>query len=176
MCAGNEYALRADNDYQYRTWFDIRRKDVVFYVTSCVDVCPIISSALGQLSPAYQYVIGGFENTMSLIRDGADGNILTERQTIGLMRCNERQPFWLQWSNRSIIAGSGRIVGQHPFLQHDNADGTYPITSLGIGNWYNGPATYEFLDGHVGKCLQKIRYVLTWCKFAYFVFKFSFCV
>lgn len=154
---GNAYTIVADNDYVYRSWFDLSRKNTTFYVTSCVDVCPIISSASGQLAPAYQYVIGGFENTLSLIRDGADGNILTQRDTISILRCHERQAFWLQWSNTTITSGSGRHVGQHSFLQYENTAGTYPITSIGLGHWYNGKGKYEFLDEHVGK---KSFYVL----------------
>jgi hypothetical protein len=95
-------------------------------------------------SASYEIVLGAYDNTLSDIRRGSHGQILTQVETPNIMNCDEFLPFWIKWENKVLIVGSGPI-DSHIIMQYNDpqmAD-SFVVT---VTSWVTAPAEFHFLE------------------------------
>ncbi len=61
----------------------------------------------------YEIVIGGWLNTLSIIRDEKQGPMKCQANTPGILTYGIAQPFWVSWDNGNIRVGREHQVGNH---------------------------------------------------------------
>src|SRR6218665_723540 len=84
-----------------------------FYVMACHDVHVNLSPREGEVY--YEAVLGGWNNTMSVIRLA---NVhLQEHQGTGIVNCNEWRLFWISWTEATIRVGKGSELFKNTFLE-----------------------------------------------------------
>ena len=50
-----------------------------------------------------EIVIGGNDNTKSVIRDGGEGEIVVEAVTLNILDGDEFRPFWVSWDDGKVV-------------------------------------------------------------------------
>ncbi len=50
-----------------------------------------------------EIVIGGNDNTKSVIRDGGEGEVVVEAVTLNILDGDEFRPFWISWDDGKVV-------------------------------------------------------------------------
>ncbi len=62
-------------------------------------------------------MIGGWDNTKSVIRAGGMGPIVEEATTLHILDGDEFRQFWISWDKGMVQVGEGRRKGTDTFLR-----------------------------------------------------------
>ncbi len=63
-----------------------------------------------------EIVIGGNDNTKSVIRDGGEGEIVVEAVTLNILDGDEFRPFWVSWDDGKVVVRTFLSCGPHIYL------------------------------------------------------------
>ena len=99
-----------------------------------------------------QVVIGGWENTKSVIRVyPQDPVFMDEASTPGILSCDESRHFWIAWAKDFIRVGTGSVVYDAEILSWESSD-VKSIKSISIssGTSYDGLWQFAVDDGEWG--------------------------
>jgi hypothetical protein len=90
--------------YNYTTLVDVTGKtSVVLGVMGQSNGAVLLSDGSARLP--VEIVIGGWGNTQSVMRDGVQGNFIAQAETVGIMRLDEPQYFWMAWFPTKLTLG-----------------------------------------------------------------------
>jgi hypothetical protein len=118
----------------------ISRGIVSFIADAQSDVHVAISVA-GTSSPLYEIVIGGWANTKSVIRNGAQGPELASAN-VGLARPGGKNPLWVSLdANTGLIQVGRGSPGQEPILSYTDSN-FMSVQSVAFSAW-NTPIQYS---------------------------------
>ncbi|KAL0901795.1 hypothetical protein ABMA27_006967 [Loxostege sticticalis] len=93
-------------------------------------------------NPMYEIIIGGWENTKSVIRKNKINK--REVETPGITNENEFRRFWVRWDGNEI--GVGRDLEAEPFMSYADPE-AFPITFVGVGTGWGASGIWKFEDG-----------------------------
>ncbi|XP_071950454.1 uncharacterized protein [Antedon mediterranea] len=137
-----EYVTTAN--YEYRFDNPILQVEtttrIEFSVVAKNDVHIALSSSPEVMIPMYEIVIGGWENTQSVIRRCAqcpDKKIYFEA---GIISVDEFTKFWISFVNGSIRVG---LEGSDHFMEWDDPY-PFPVKYVGFSTWYNIKGIFQF--------------------------------
>ncbi len=119
---------------------------VVVKVKACYHATLLLAEVPGMTRHnVYEIVLGNNYNTHSEIRLGVNGTAMAEANTDNLLDCKEYRAFWVSWGNHLISVGQGAVPGQNRFMFWQDLDPfPFPITSLSVGAFDVGAATWQF--------------------------------
>ena len=144
---GNTYSIFVNIEYRFNhTWLQPIGTHLTFSARACDNVHVLLSTALMNVSAeaSYEIVIGGYDNTMSDIRKGAHGQVVTQASTPNILNCEEFLPFWVRWENSELTVGSGSL-GSNVFMHYSEAN--MPSTFVAaVSSWTSSHAEYHFLE------------------------------
>lgn len=134
------------DQYVYdQVWLSvIDQNSVVFKARACSDVHVGLARYPGiSYVEMYEVVIGGWDNSKSVIRTGMQQSPKAELDERDMVDCEKSRPFWVSWIDGRIAFGRGTIVGSREYLYWQDPN-PHEVTGVGITNaaGYNG--TWEF--------------------------------
>ena len=140
--------------YAYNTsWVDVVGKSsMVFQVKACSDVHLALARIPGEAQvQAYEVVIGGWENSKSVIRSFPQQMPpASEKDTPGILKCGEFVWFWVSWLDGKIRLGTGQEVGEAEVMSwtHDTGE-VRSVHSVGLstGTGHLGRFRIQYFDG-----------------------------
>jgi hypothetical protein len=96
---------------------------------------------VGNIASGREIVIGGFQNTLSLIIDAvrtpwSGGNIVAQQETPQILSCTEWRMFWISWIDDLIEIGTGWELGTAGFIRWYDAS-PVAIVALGVSTGYS---------------------------------------
>lgn len=120
-------------------WESVERsRFITFGVTACSDAHVILSNTARLFGGEYELIIGGWQNTRSviMIRNSRESAVAA---TPNYLSCTEQRFFWFTWQYGNIAVGQGQIVGLNRFLSYQPLQ-MYPVNAVGYScGWgYNG--------------------------------------
>lgn len=126
---------------------DIRGKNnVTFKVQSCRDVHIGLAARYNDTDhDFYEIVLGGWANSMSVIRRQKQGSHVVEAHHHP-DDCNHLRPFWISWIGGRIAVGTGSRMGYGEFMNYTDPH-PYDISYLAVSPWPDSAAKYEFHAG-----------------------------
>ena len=84
----------------------VDRKFFTFSVTACADARVILTEREGRTDEhVYEFVIGGWKNTRSVIRTNIKGGgrtVMASKLTTDILKCDKHVTFWISWLNGEI--------------------------------------------------------------------------
>lgn len=119
-------------------------KYIQFDVKGCNDACFILSEHRNDSSHSYEIVVGGWENSKSVIRK-CKGCASMATASHRPMSCTEFRPFWASWENGIIRVGEGLEVGAGTFIEWSD-ETSLPVNFLGISS-FNTPTSWRYFKG-----------------------------
>ena len=138
--------MNTDGTYDYERYHVVTsgRTHMAFTLQACSDSHVGLSEVPGLASyNMYEVVIGGWENSKSVIRRQVQGTILAERQTPNILKCDETRYFWISWADGLIEMGSGAAIGQHRLIYYQDPD-PYTVNSLTLDTASGFSGVYTF--------------------------------
>lgn len=112
---------------------------MVFQVKTCNDANFSFKSGVAHFKHNPNIVIGGFNNTMSVIRL-CDSRCHFEKD---LLTCSHFRRFWISWKGLLVAVGKGTQVGRGEFLRCYLMK-TMQFTRVGVSTYINNPGTWLF--------------------------------
>ena len=116
-----------------------------FWVRACHDVHLNLSPVHGERF--YEVVIGGWDNSMSVIRFG--GSHRVEYRENGIVDCKEFREFWVSWDRGVIRVGKGNEIRRQEFMFWSVED-FGEINHLSMSAGYGSDALWVF-NNDLGK-------------------------
>ena len=84
----------------------VDRKYFPFSVSACADAHVILTEKEGRSDGhIYEFVIGGWENSRSVIRTNIRGGgrtVMASKQTADILKCDQMVTFWISWLDGHI--------------------------------------------------------------------------
>lgn len=149
VIVGYYFGVRTPDDFRYEyVWktTDYKNNQFRFGVLACHDVHINLSPEKGKVY--YEVVIGGWNNTQSVIRMG--GAHMQEYQETGIVGCQQWRPFWISWTESTIRVGKSDTF-TNTFLEwHDQS--FVGISHLSFSTGYGSEGFWAFNDD-LGECL-----------------------
>ena len=65
-------------------------------------------------------MIGGVDNTRSMVRDGGQAKVMEEAVTVNILNAYDAKPFWISWANNLIEVGEGNVRGKNRYSMFVN--------------------------------------------------------
>ena len=96
------------DDFAGRRYFRLatHKQSFAFEVVACKDAIISLSNGTHHLA---EVVIGAEENTKSIIKSLAGEPIHVEKSTIGILNCDSKREFWIQFLYDSVRFGQGSM-------------------------------------------------------------------
>ena len=112
-------------------------KSITFTVKAKND--PTIGFMCNSCQDFYEILIGGWNNTKSVIRrkrvGSYGGEIQEHASTPEIVNANEYRPFWAQVLNGLVRFGTGNIIGQNVVLQWQDSNPMIPDSIGFMTGW-----------------------------------------
>eukprot|EP00058_Branchiostoma_floridae_P013527 XP_002599015.1 hypothetical protein BRAFLDRAFT_79947 [Branchiostoma floridae] len=144
--AENRVCETRTTDTQYRYRWDLPRLTgdrFEFEVQAGSDVHVALSSQRQDLDDMYEIVIGGWFNTVSVIRRRKLGYRFARASTPGITSQAEYRKFWITWSSGGTIA-AGWGSETRPFMQWTDPN-PLPVNYAGYSTgWGRGTGRWKF--------------------------------
>ncbi|KAL0851415.1 hypothetical protein ABMA28_007225 [Loxostege sticticalis] len=135
------YQVQTENDLQYQ-FYPVLTGFIRFEVKTRKDAHLMLSNGPKASNPMYEIIIGGWENTKSVIRKNKINK--REVETPGITNENEFRRFWVRWDGNEI--GVGRDLEAEPFMSYADPE-AFPITFVGVGTGWGASGIWKFEDG-----------------------------
>ena len=138
------------------------RPYLTFKVKAKCDVHVALSTLYGDTeNKTYEILIGGWNNTKSVIRDGSEGHIIEEALTPKILNQHMFRAFWIRWGRRNIEVGLGNKLGEKVFLRtFIPTDQQYHINSMGVTTGPGSPGQWELFE-KIGRTFATPNYFLS---------------
>lgn len=104
----------------------------------------------------YEIVIGGWDNTKSVIRKAKWAEPVVEVDTPGILDGTTFKVFWVSWTGGVIEVGTGTRVGQGGIMSYDDPE-HHAINSLSLTTGFDYEGVWS-----VGRLSGKLFLVLFW--------------
>lgn len=111
-----------------------------------------MSRMIDDVSHSYEVVIGGWDNSRSVIRATPHGDIEEEAETIGILDCDVYKTFWLSWAGGHIEVGTGAEVGSKRFMHWVNPNVQWNVTAVGVSTGYDREGDWSFITNQGYYC------------------------
>ena len=98
----------------------------------------------------YEIVIGGWNNTKSVIRKGSQGSAKDERVTQSILSPNEDRPFWADAKNGFVRLGKGKIIGSDIVIKWQDNQSLDP-NYVGFMTGFGSTGIWKFSEDTKGK-------------------------
>ena len=147
--------MKSDGTYDYYRYHltVIGRTSNIFSLKACHDGHVGLAEVVGLSSlTMYEIVIGGWQNSKSVIRRARQGTIEVEASTPNILDCNSARNFWLSWEDGVIQFGTGGIVGQTRILSYTDPN-PYTVNSLTVATAEGQIGDWRFFSGQ--GCFKK---------------------
>lgn len=97
-------------------WFIVHQLVFSFRLRTCGEArIQLFEDPFDWSQYSREIVIGGFNNTKSIIY--GTGNVtLAERDTVGIVQCEDSQQFWISWQGK-LAVGKG-MINSEEFLSY----------------------------------------------------------
>ena len=109
------------------------KQSYFFEVKASNDVHVGLFTTRGDTSVMYEFVIGGWGNSKSVIRTATQGTNLAQHLSSPL-NSNKYRRLWVSWGEGHLKVGTGFIVGKNAFLQYDHAN-PYAVNYVMFSGW-----------------------------------------
>jgi hypothetical protein len=136
--------LPMPNEYRYQPLGgDLStRQGVRLSVKACNDGHVSLSSHPSATGDLYELVLGGWGNSLSVLRKCKQGCELLRRNTPSILSCLEKRKFWISWAGGLIQVGTGWGVGTNAFIQYLDAQPP-AINHLSVSNGFGSTGEWE---------------------------------
>lgn len=152
VIVGYYFFVGTPDDFRYEyVWktAEFKNNQFRFDVLACHDVHINLSPEKG--SVYYEVVIGGWNNTKSVIRMG--GAHMHEYQETGIVGCQQWRQFWVSWTESTIRVGKADTF-TNTFLEwHDQS--FVGINHLSFSTGYGSEGFWAFNDD-LGEYLRRL--------------------
>ena len=140
--------LNTTTSYNYdQVWLSVLdTQSIIFKVRACSDVHIGLAKYSGIANvDMYEIVLGGWENTQSVIRKGIQGGHEAELQQEGIVSCDESRYFWASWSGGLIAVGKGSSpnVKSTELMQWRDPQ-PHEVNAVGVTTASGYTGTWEF--------------------------------
>ena len=98
----------------------------------------------------YEIVIGGWNNTKSVIRKGSQGSAKDERVTQSILSPNEDRPFWADAKNGLVRLGKGKVIGSNIVMQWKDHKPFNP-SYVGFMTGFGSTGIWKISENSTGK-------------------------
>ena len=136
-------------DYQYLPEVNVTHKtEVTFRVRAKSNAYVALSSVYGETTDkTYEIVIGGWENTKSVIRSSGNGPAIKETTTPGILNEEELRPFWISWKRQVIEVGEGSRRGQGRILHWQVPQSKqHSVNCMSVSTGEGATGEWEFVE------------------------------
>ncbi|XP_034473315.1 ficolin-1-like [Drosophila innubila] len=131
--------VNTPNKLEYK-FFPASGEIFTFKVRSPKDAHLVLSPSNLQGVQFYEIFIGGWENTISVIRKNGQKPDVAEVPTPRILSADEFRGFWVRWSDNVISVGH---VGEaRAFLSYD-AGSLFPVNYVGICTGWGASGTWQ---------------------------------
>ncbi|XP_046377746.2 uncharacterized protein LOC124149944 [Haliotis rufescens] len=140
--------LSTANDYRYHSVDDLGvhlngRTSFTFWVKATNDaLIALLRNKNDYDQDIYEIVIGGWENSKSVIREKKQGPILAHVDHVPLSG-NKHLPFWISFSDGTIAVGAGTEVGTRQFMSWKDPTPTQ-IGYVGVATGWGATGQWLF--------------------------------
>ena len=117
------------------TWIEPCHEYFSIYVIACQEASIVLSKDLEVYpSQSVEIVVGALGNTKTLIRYVGQTNSLMERDTPGILNCNEGRYLWMSWHNGTVRLGRGVLFSLDVVLdvKIDGLGSTWSVGGVGL--------------------------------------------
>ena len=107
--SGQSYVVQTPaDDFAGRRYFRLatHKQSFAFEVVACKDAIVTLSNGTHSLA---EIVIGAEENTKSYIKSLEGQAVHVEKSTIGILNCDSKRAFWIQFLYDFVMFGQGNI-------------------------------------------------------------------
>lgn len=109
LCSAGDVLIvdTPDQDRFESMWKSVvDRQFFTFSVTACAEAHVILTERQGRTDDhIYEFVIGGWENSRSVIRTNIRGGgrtVMASKLTTDVLKCDQMVTFWISWLNGEI--------------------------------------------------------------------------
>ena len=102
----------------------------------------------------YEIVIGGWNNTKTVIRKGSQGSAKDERVTQSILSPNEDRPFWADAKNGFVRLGKGKIIGSDIVIKWQDNQPLDPVY-VGFMTGFGSTGVWKISEDIKGKQASK---------------------
>ena len=106
---GQSYVVQTPaDDFAGRRYFRLatHKQSFAFEVVACKDAIVTLSNGTHYLA---EVVIGAEENTKCIVRSLEGEPIHAEKGTVGILNCDSKREFWIQYAYEYVYLGQGSI-------------------------------------------------------------------
>ncbi|XP_067664550.1 uncharacterized protein [Haliotis asinina] len=123
-----------------------RKSFIVYWVKTCRDAQITLHNRPDtNQTGAYQVVVGGYSNTISLIRQCIGCPFLIIHEESSLLSCQEYRPFWLSWKKDVISVGKGQVIGKQTFMKYA-AENHTEFNDISVSSYVDNAALWLFKE------------------------------
>lgn len=148
MCkfAGNYFTAYTndENIYYNDTWYALEASvtKISVRVRACHSARLSLAQTLhDQSSNAYEVVIGGYDNTLSLIRKQVGGDIEASSETPGILSCDRMREFYISWEDGIVSLSSDKDLAHSLVAWHD--DNPHSVHFLSVSTGWGATGEWE---------------------------------
>ena len=119
--------------------------------------CPI-----NCLNEMYEIVIGGWDNSQSVIRRGSQGSNKDLKATLNILKSNEDRPFWADAKDGLVRLGKGKVIGSDIVMKwQDNKP--FDPSYVGFMTGFGSTGKWKISENNKGKKkIQKFAFAIFW--------------
>ncbi|ELU12989.1 hypothetical protein CAPTEDRAFT_114549 [Capitella teleta] len=118
----------------------------MFGVRACHSARIALSTFYGNTdTQTYEVVIGGWENTKTVIRRSVAGDIVEEVDTPDILSCDHLRIFWIKQERDGLLQiGEGSNIGNNVVLSWNDAD-PYDVASVSLSTGHGARGEWQVL-------------------------------
>ncbi|XP_063838499.1 uncharacterized protein LOC135087680 [Ostrinia nubilalis] len=139
--------VTTESNQQYK-FYPVASGSIRFEVKTWKDAHLVLTSGPKETDPRYEVIIGGWENTKSVIRRKGKNPDQKEIQTPGILTDKEFRRFSIRWDGNTVQVHQYTEGQSQPrkLMEFKDPD-RFPITFVGVGTGWGASGTWKFEDG-----------------------------
>ena len=107
----------------------------------------------------YEIVIGGWNNSQSVIRRGSQGLIKDLKDTQNILKSNEDRPFWADAKDGLVRLGHGKVIGSNIVMKWQDNQPLDP-SYVGFMTGFGSTGIWKISENDKGKKESKNLHLL----------------
>jgi hypothetical protein len=121
-----------DNSFQNIIYSVSDQSELVFGVMACKEAHVALSNVPGIVTHlTYELVIGMADNSLTALKNGVDGPLLSQTSSPGILDCDTVRMFWISWAGGAISFGKGTIPESNRVLYYKDPS-SHSINALSV--------------------------------------------
>jgi hypothetical protein len=141
-------------DYQCLPEVPVSTKtSVSFRVRAKSSAHVALSSVYGDTREStYEVSIGTERNSVSLIRNGGEGEMVARTPSWGILDGEEFRVFWVSWEKNTVALGTGSNPGEDEILRWKvSPEARHTVNCISVSTDTESAGEWEFVE-LIGKC------------------------